>query len=300
MDVLPYQVYSNKKILEKNGYNPKPEVYILYTFYNRIDFLKHVFSSHKHQTIQNFEVIICDDGSRPEVVAEIREIMKSYSFLIKHVWHEDHGFKKNEILNKGILSSETSYIIFIDQDCVLHPEFIKEHWLNRQKKKVLAGRRLELSPLITSRLSPEKTEKNYIQKNLWWILPLIAYRKDNQGVKGIYIRNSFLRKILNRKHRAVVGCNFSVHKEDLMSINGFDIRYNGVGIGEDSDIEYRLNLDGTETLPLVHMAVQYHLYHPYAPRQNNNDLIFEEVQKNKIKFSKYGISLIPKIETLFL
>jgi hypothetical protein len=183
---------------------------------------------------------------------------------------------------------------------VIHPEFVREHFLHKQKRRILAGRRLEFSPLITNWMTPEKIRNGYIQKNMWRILPLIAHRKDNQGLKGLYIKSPFWRKILNRKHRAVVGCNFSVHKDDLLSINGFDMRYVGVGIGEDSDIEYRLNLDGTETLPFVHAAVQYHLYHPFVPRKNNNHLLFEEIQNKKLKYTDYGISWVKPVQPLEL
>jgi len=58
--------------------------------------------------------------------------------------------------------------------------------------------------------------------------------------KGIRITHPFLLKKLNTKKKGIVGCNFSLHKEDFLSVNGFDNRYDIPSIGEDTDIEYRL------------------------------------------------------------
>jgi hypothetical protein len=112
-------------------------------------------------------------------------------------------------------------------------------------------------------------------------------------LKGIFIRNPFLRKILNRKRRGIVGCNFSVHKKNLLSVNGFDMRYMGPGTGEDSDIEYRLNLSGIETRSFLHAGVQYHLYHKLQKRLNSNEDLFKVVQAEKARVTPVGIDLIP-------
>ena len=77
---------------------------VIAAFYNNINYLKLVLAGFERQTEKDFELIIADDGSREEVVKEIESIASNYSFLIKHTWHPDKGFRKNKILNQAILN----------------------------------------------------------------------------------------------------------------------------------------------------------------------------------------------------
>lgn len=118
---------------------------LIISFYNKIDYLKLVLAGMERQSSNEFEIIIADDGSREEVVRELKEIMDRSSLAIKHVWQEDKGFRKCRILNKSICEAKTDYLIFIDGDCVPHKEFVREHIENRSKGVCLAGRRVNLS-----------------------------------------------------------------------------------------------------------------------------------------------------------
>jgi hypothetical protein len=121
------------------------------------------------------------------------------------------------------------------------------------------------------------------------MIPTGLYMKDNNGGKGLYFQSPWLRRLANRKFRGIVGCNFSVHREDLLAINGFDFRYEGAGTGEDSDIEYRLGLLGVRMLPFVNTAVQYHVWHKLLNRPNVNEQIFAEVRKAVQAQTSFGI-----------
>jgi len=63
--------------------------------------LKLIFAALERQTLMDFEVVIADDGSAHEAVTEIKDILSNYSFPIRHIWHEDDGWRKNVILNKA-------------------------------------------------------------------------------------------------------------------------------------------------------------------------------------------------------
>jgi GT2 family glycosyltransferase len=98
--------------------------------------------------------------------------------------------------------------------------------------------------------------------------------------------------MLLEKNPHIVGCNFSLHKELLEKINGFDENYIGPGIGEDSDIEYRLRLAGAEFYSLRYLAILYHLYHRATKEEDKNYQYFEEVKKRKQYFCPNGIKKI--------
>ncbi|MBI3004362.1 MAG: glycosyltransferase [Ignavibacteriales bacterium] len=278
-----------RRINSKLSKESSPSVSLIVAFYNKWKELRLVIASLEAQTFQDFELIICDDGSRKDVVDEIHAWMARTSLRVQHLWQADAGFRKNRIMNRGIADARSDYLIFIDGDCVLHPEFVREHFTHREKMTVLAGRRLEFSPSISRMITEKRIKDGFLQKNLWWIIPAIAFHKDNNALKGVYLRNTWLRGILNRKQRGIVGCNFSVHKEDLLAVNGFDMRYEGPGTGEDSDLEHRLRLVGRKINSFCHTAVQFHLYHELLGRGDTNEQLFKELQSQAQPVTPYGI-----------
>jgi hypothetical protein len=87
-----------------------------------------------------------------------------------------------------------------------------------------------------------------------------------------------------------VGCNFSVHKKDLLAVNGFDMSYNKPGIGEDSDLDFRLSGIGVTPLPMCYRGVQYHLFHKLLPRSNENEAQFAELKRTKKYVTENGLA----------
>ncbi len=285
---MPVQIFKNSALKNRGEKHGLP-IALSIAFYNNLRMLNLTLAAIERQTFQNFLIVICDDGSKPENVSELQKKLESLSIPALHLWHEDKGFRKNRIMNWGIHLCETESMVFIDQDCMPHPEFMREHWENRQNKAVLCGRRMDLTPWVSNLLTPEKVRAGFVEKNLWWILPTGLYMKDNNGGKGIYFRSQWFRQRANQKPRSIVGCNFSVARQDLININGFDFRYEGAGTGEDSDIEYRMKLQGVQMLPFCNTAVQYHIYHKLLNRPNVNEQIFAETQKSGEAITKFGI-----------
>lgn len=262
---------------------------LIISFYNRIDYLKLVFAGLEIQTFKNFEVIIADDGSNETIVQELKELIQKVNLPVTHIWQEDKGFRKNKILNKAIVQSRSDYLVFIDGDCIPHSEFLREHFENREEKTCLTGRRVNLSRKITNRLNEQLVKEKFLEKNHFLILFDSIFGETVDFEKGIYIKSKTLRKFINKKPRGLLGCNFSVFKKDILAVNGFDERYENPSIGEDTDLQFRLELLGIKIKSLNNIAVQYHLYHKLQERKEENLKLFEEVKKSKIAFTPYGI-----------
>lgn len=265
---------------------------LIISFYNRIDFLKIVLAGLEIQTLKNFEVIVADDGSEEKIVQELYELIPRFDFPIKHIWHEDNGFRKNKILNQAILASQTDYLVFIDGDCIPHSNFLYEHFINRNEKVCLTGRRVNLSKKITERLTPDLIKNKFLEKNLSLLFFDSIFGDTVDFEKGIYLKSKFLREWINKKPRGILGCNFSIHKKDILDINGFDERYDAPSIGEDTDLQFRLELNGVTIKSLNNIAVQFHLYHKLQERNPVNLRLFEEVKKSKRAFTPFGIQKI--------
>lgn len=268
-----------------------PAASIIISVYNRIDFLRLVLAGFETQTERDFEIIISDDGSGPDFVDELNKIIAASPVKIRHNRHEDLGFRKNRILNESIRMAASDYLIFADGDCIPHPAFVQEHLSHKEHGVCLAGRRVDLSEDITRRLTPENIRKGILQSAGMKCRMFAEYLRMRlfHVMNGIYFKNRILRKFSNRKERGLLGANFSLHKTDMMAINGFDERYTTATYGEDSDVELRLRLHGIRLRTVLNMAVQYHCYHQPLPRPEASRLQYETALAEQRAFTPYGI-----------
>lgn len=267
-----------------------PKATVIISFYNKLDFLKLLFAGFEMQTEKDFEIIIADDGSREEVVSELQGMIRNTPLKVTHLWQEDKGFRKNMILNKAVVASKSDYLIFVDGDCIPHNEFVNEHILNKKENVCFTGRRVNLSEKVTSLLTVEKLKKRFIERNILNLFIDQMLFRASDVEKGLYFKNSLIRNWVNSKKRGLIGCNYSIHKADLLKINGFDERYELPSVGEDTDVQFRLELMGIKISSLNNIAVQYHLYHKSLERPQQNFDLFEKVKNAKEPFTPFGIT----------
>lgn len=283
-------------IIEKRAAPYMPTLYkasVIVAFYNKPDFLKLVLAGFEIQSFKDFEIIIADDGSKTKVVDEINKISKESSLAIKHVWHEDEGWRKNEILNRSVLASKSDYLIFTDGDCIPHDRFVEEHLKNRKENTVLAGRRANLFESLNKKLTIEAIKNRHLQGYyMLFLLFKSLISKKLHFEYSIYIKSNLIRKLINNNpNKGILGSNFSLYKEDLVAINGFDTRYRYPAVGEDTDLELRLRNHNVNIHTIKNMAIQYHLYHPLATREYEMDnyKILNETKEKGISYTPYGL-----------
>ena len=255
---------------------------IIITIYDKYNYLYCVLNSLKNQTYKEFEVIIAEDCEKKEMLEKLKIWRKEFSFKIKHVSQEDKGFRKNMILNKALKICEGNYIIIIDGDCFLHKKFV-ENYKNYFKKgyNVVFGRRCELSKKLTDKIL--KLEGNYKIRLLDLIFP---YSKA--WTEAIYF--PFFISLKKRKLR-LLGSNMGFTKKIIFKINGFNEDYEGAGIGEDTDLQWRFLSMPVNYKASKNTLVQYHLYHGRENRQNSieGENILRKTQKNNEWITKNGI-----------
>lgn len=269
-----------------------PKLSLIISFYNKTEILEKVLESIALQGMQDFEVVIADDGSGPEAVRFIEQAAKRYPFPIRHVWHEDKGWRKNAILNKAVVAAQGEYLVFIDGDCLLEPHFLEEHYAARKRGEVVTGRRVLLTPKTTERLLATTLNTHSFGFRLFFQLlaeTLLGHQKT-QMEQMIRLPYWMRRLFIRERKRYILGCNFSLYKEDLLAVNGFDERFQYPGYGEDIDLEFRLARNGVPAMSRKCQLVQFHCYHThfntdYAP---NKQLLQENTDK-KITFTPYGI-----------
>lgn len=250
----------------------QPLASVIMTTYNAPKHLALALAGLQIQTEKNFELHIADDGSTSETSDLIEEFMDRAPFPVIYSWQQDMGYRKTKILNEAIRKAKADYLIFIDGDCVPHKDFVKNHLKYRKKGCYLAGRRVDLGPEFSNRLTPDMVLSGDLNRLNMGLLMSVIKKDSTYFHRSIPVYNSLLRKVLNmEKVDDMKGCNFSVDKESVLKINGFDEDYEGYA-REDTDLELRLQYLGLKIRSLKGLAIQYHVWHGRLPESENNKL----------------------------
>lgn len=261
---------------------------IIISTYNSKEWLKKVLIGFNQQTLQNFEIVIADDGSREDTKNMIDSFEAVYP--ITHVWHEDNGFQKSQILNKAILACKTDYIIMSDGDCIPRKDFVAVHDNYKEPGYFLSGGYYKLTMPIS-----EKIDQNIIEKqtcfDLGWLLKNGLKKSfKNNKLNSFGSKAKFLNWITPTK-ATWNGHNASGWKKDILAVNGFDERMQYGG--QDRELGERLMNLGIRSKQIRYSAIVIHLDHPRGYMNKESWEINNNIRKNtrskKIKFTPYGI-----------
>jgi glycosyltransferase involved in cell wall biosynthesis len=243
-----------------SNYKPRPAISLVVATYEHPDFLEKILVSLQNQSFHDFEIVLADDGSGPEIAELVKRHSSRFLYPVRHVRHEHQGFRKTVIVNKAVRESTGAYLIFVDGDCVLHHRFIERHFANRRMKRILCGRRVMLDRPLTQSLTVEDVASKRIEKpSVWW-----RHCKKRDRKHGIFVPFSCTIENVFRTRYAILGCNFSLFRNDFLRVNGYDERIIGRG-KEDNNLCARLGLKGLAMKTIVREAIQYHLHHEFDP-----------------------------------
>jgi glycosyltransferase involved in cell wall biosynthesis len=242
------------------------------------------------QTFRNFEIIIADDGSREATKNLIDKLRTEIDIPIIHVWQEDNGFQKSQILNKAILASTSDYLIFTDGDCIPRKDFVEVHDKFREKGYFLSGGYFKL-PMDISKLISKDDIINQRCFDLNW-LKANGLPSSFKNIK--FLASGLGSKILNfvtPTNASWNGHNSSGWKQDLMEVNGFnqEMQYGG----QDRELGERLFNKGLKSKQIRYSAICVHLDHKrgYVNEETwkKNHAIRENTRKNKVVKTPIGI-----------
>ena len=255
---------------------------VVVTTYNNPKFLALCLRSFTNQSCADFDLFIADDGSREETRATIDRLRPDFQCAVKHLWHEDQGYRKSEINNEVFRNlREYPVILCVDHDVIVHQKFVEDHLsVHRSEKRVcFMGRRVELGPKITRTIG----EDNVCGFNRGFSRALLTsgLSGDSRGMlRGLRIASPFLRRALGRDRVPdLLGSNFSVAAELLFQVNGYNEDYRSYW-GEDGDLFIRLRNSGARLLGSKSIAIQYHLDHPRLDPDQVSQQRYQELLKD--------------------
>lgn len=266
------------------------EISVIISTYNSKEWLQKVLWGYQAQSLQNFEMVIADDGSKEDTKKLIDSFKKVANYPIIHVWHEDNGFQKSQILNKAILACNSEYIIMSDGDCIPRSDFVEVHHKNKEENSFLSGGYFMLPMHISELISEENINNQDCFNRKWLTKNGLKHSFKNNKLSASGWKKHFLNTVTPTKP-TWNGHNASGWKKHILAINGFDERMQYGG--QDRELGERLVNLGIKGKQIRYSAIVVHLDHPrgYANEESwkRNYEIRKNTKQQKIVQTPFGI-----------
>lgn len=265
-------------------------VSVIFTTYNHPKWLEKTLWGFECQSYKDFEVIVADDGSNQETTDVVNRIKAESNLSIQHIWQEDNGFQKCQIMNKAIVASQGDYLIFTDGDCIPHRDFVKNHVELSAPNTFLSGGYFKLPLDVSRKITKQHVINGEATAPKWLLKNGVPFTFK---VSKLY-SNPFWGKVLDAltTTRATWnGHSASTWKELVMQTNGFDERMQYGG--QDREFGERLMNMGVKKRQVRYRCSCVHLDHgrEYARPDSiaKNRSIRKHTRTQKIKKTAYGI-----------
>lgn len=255
------------------------KISLVITTYNWKEALLTTLNSVDRQSTPPDEIIIGDDGSRPDTRDVIQAFAKNSNIPVNHVWQEDEGFQLARIRNRSIAAAKHEYIVCIDGDQVLHPKFIADHKKLAAQGHCFFPRRVYMNATLSEKYLAGRTSKPK-----WYAGGITPWSRALRIKPMLYTNEAAFKKRLK-------GSNMSFWRDDVIKVNGFDEAFNGWG---SEDLEFAIRMMNSGVAPTVakHTAVLFHIDHEDASRDQSaeNAAMFEKAKTEKRQRCDIGIS----------
>lgn len=213
------------------------------------------------QTRPAAQIVVVDDGSSPGASARIRETTDASGLPVTRIRRERTAYCPAAARNEAVRHAEQDYLLFLDCDIAAFPDVIERHAASSAPGTFLIGNCGLLDPVHTQPFldHPDWTARDLQQA--WAHADLQPLNK----AALLYPWHAFLRRLgFARRHKPkLLSGHFSIHRGDLLRVNGFDENYVGWGY-EDDDLGMRLYMAGFQSRSLIRSAHTLHLSHPSA------------------------------------
>lgn len=259
--------------------------------YNRLKNFRMLYKCLLTQSVQVDELIIADDGSNEEPLEYIKDLEKKAEMVIKHIKHEDLGFRKARILNEAVKNSQGDILIFSDQDLIFGQDYVEE-MAKVEKRYFKMGRAANTEEEEARKIRTQlESEVNY--KEIIMGVPKKYKESVKSEQKSDEKRRLLQRLKLKKRGIKLVGMSYSLRKEDYMAINGYDEKYFGWGY-EDDDFGNRLTAHKVKGEVLYTKEILLHLWHKESGSKgkNLNEKYYRERKKSVKKEGpacKFGV-----------
>ncbi|MDP4268088.1 MAG: glycosyltransferase [Bacteroidota bacterium] len=247
---------------------------IVVPVFNRPDEVRELLDSLTNQSFKNFEIILVD-GSPTNILADL---IKEFQPKLPLKYFYERLLAISPSRNLGCKNAEGEYLIFVDSDCVLPPQYLLEidNYLKQNKTDGFGG--------------PDKAGEAFspVQKAMSFAMTSFL---TTGGIRG---KKSHLGEYQLR------GFNMGIRKDVFREVGG----YSGMDVAEDIDLSIRIRKAGYKT-NLITNAYVYHkrratLYkffrQSFVHGKSRIELYIKHRDTNALKI----VHLLPTAFTLYL
>lgn len=215
--------------------------------YNQAHILPYVFDALHAQTYKNFDVIVCDDGSKDDTIGLCQ---KEKRFPLTYFTWENKGMRLAASLNRGFKDMKGDYVVCFMGDSIPKNDLLFQYNRYAYPNVLVSGiREYKLKP------EGEVVERDWrLQKN---------FDKMN-GVLNPWV--------------IFTGNNWCAHKSIFDEIGYWDELYQGYGC-DDIDFAMRASLSGIYQLYPCEKAIVYHI----GPNVNQSDELNKKIYLEKYR-----------------
>jgi glycosyltransferase involved in cell wall biosynthesis len=264
---------------------------VILTTYNQPAFLEKVLWGWALQTRHDFQLVIADDGSGPETLDVIRRVCAESGLTALHVWHEDRGFRKTEILNRAIAACDGDYLLFTDGDTIPRRDLVDVHYRLAEPGRYLAGGYIKMPREVSEAITVDEVRSGRFADLAW-----LRARGWKPGHRAFRLTRSprlaRLYDALTPTKTIFAGNNSSVWRDAVVAANGFEGEM-GYG-GLDRALGYRLVNLGLRGKQIRHRAIAIHLHHerPYRTPEGmrRNREILDAIRRGGETRARLGLA----------
>jgi glycosyltransferase involved in cell wall biosynthesis len=186
----------------------------------------------------NAEILIVDNGSTDDTAGVLAQATGECTKFSLKVLHESRQGKSNA-LNRGLSSAQGKILLIVDDDVVVHPEWLVSHMESYRITSfdVVQGRVLPAVDLYGRPADPKKLRE--------YNIPVCDYGEEMRECRGL------------------TGSNISFKREVFDKVGWFDTRLGpgAAGFSEDTEYSIRIRKAGFKIGYTPHAVV----YHELSP-----------------------------------
>ncbi len=229
---------------------------VVISTYNWPRALALVLAALSRQSDRDFEVVVADDGSTADTAELVADLTAGFPVPLRHVWQEDLGFRAAACRNRAVAASCGEYLLFLDGDCLVRPDFIAVHRHLAEPGRFVAGNRILFTEAMTGEILAGRTDPSR------WSGPDFLRVRLKGGINRllplITLPGNFWRCMRPRRWQGAMTCNLAVWRHDFYQVNGFNESFVGWG-HEDAEFVGRLinagiyRKEGRFAVPILHL-----------------------------------------------